>query len=117
MLASPSLTTQRCPTPAFSFSSNQTEKVVSQLRETYISQLYFYQYYCNIEQAILLGLKEAIPTKLIADLQDNNGNLHATVKTILDHMEKHYNTLKPRDITRILIDFNKPYDDSLAPAQ
>ena len=32
-------------------------------------------------------------------------------------MEKHYNTLKPRDITRILVDFNKPYDNLLTPAQ
>ena len=31
-------------------------------------------------------------------------------------MEKHYNTLKPWDITRILVDFNKPYNDSLTPA-
>ena len=53
----------------------------------------------------------------MADLQDDDGDLQASVKTILNHMEKHYNTLKPRDITRILVDFNKPYDDSLTPAQ
>jgi len=32
-------------------------------------------------------------------------------------MEKHYNTLKPRTITLFLVNFNKPYDDSLTPAQ
>ena len=79
----------------FSFTDKQTDKVVSQLREGYVQQLYVYQYCCNIEQAILLDLKEAIPTELIANLQDDDGDLNATVKTILDHMEKYYNTLKP----------------------
>ena len=41
----------------------------------------------------------------------------ASHHSILDHMGKHYNTLKPRNITRILIDFNKPYNNCLTPAQ
>ena len=97
--------------------ANPQDWVVVVYSESMNMMLYMhvYQYSCNIEQAILLDLKEAIPVELIADLQDGNGDLQATVKTILDHMEKHYNTLKPRDITRILVDFNKPYNDSLTP--
>ena len=60
-----------------------------------------------MEQAILLDLKEVIPCKLVADLQDGNGILQASAKSILLHMKKkNDNTLKPRDITRILADFN-----------
>ena len=69
------------------FESSQTDKAVNQLRELYIQQLYVYHYSCNIEQAILLDLWEAIPTELVTDIQDDKGDLQATVKTILDHME------------------------------
>mmetsp|Transcript_2347 Transcript_2347/g.4963 ORF Transcript_2347/g.4963 Transcript_2347/m.4963 type:complete len:117 (+) Transcript_2347:72-422(+) len=101
----------------FHFDSTLTDKAVNQLQEIYIQQLYTYQFSCNIKHAILLDLKDAIPPELVADLQDNNGDLQRSVKTILNHMEKHYNTLKPRDITQILVDFNQPYDNSLTLAQ
>ena len=101
----------------FQFDSKLSDKAVNQHQELYIQQLYTYQYSWSIEQAVLLDLKEAIPSKLVAGLQDDNSDLQASVKSILLHMEKHYNTLKPQNITRILAHFNKPYDGSLTTSQ
>ena len=66
--------------------------------------VHIYEYSCNTKQAILLDLKEAIPSELAAELQDDD-DLQASFKLIIFHMEKHYNTLKPCDITKVLADF------------
>ena len=91
----------------FYFDSKLSDKAVNQQQETCIQQLYTYQCSCNTKQEIIFDLKEGIPSELMADLQDDNRDLQSSVKLILHHMEKHYNSLKPHDITRILADFNQ----------
>ena len=56
----------------------------------YEQDRYMYTYMRHIELACLQDLRDAIPHKLIIDLQDEDNNLqvHITTNDLLQHMEK-----------------------------
>jgi len=50
-----------------------TDKIITEHKEAHAQNSYHFQYKTNLERAILLDLCEAIPSELIADLQDEIG--------------------------------------------
>jgi len=110
------------PTPAFpglfTIDDAWTDKRITKESEEYSQKLYHYLYKRNLERACLLDLNDAIPSALIADLQDNHGNLLNTSCTaLLDYMEDMFGQLRPMDISSVLDTLGTPFDGTTTLAE
>ena len=95
-----------------------TDKALARKKEEYLMSLYLFQHKTNLERALLLDLSDAIPSSLVADLQDDDGRfLNVNVLTLVDHMENTYDQLRPKDIQDVMDDFNKPYEETMPLAE
>ena len=102
------------PNPGlFTINDGWTDKQISKEVALYAQKLYHYQFKCNLKQTCLLDLSSAIPSSLITDLQDDEGDLlNPSCDALLKYMEKTYDRLRPQDISKAMATFNTPFDDT-----
>ena len=86
------------------------EKRYNTLRENFL-------WLRNIEKAVNLDLKVAIPAELISDLMNDDGDIQSRPLQILDFLETRYNQMQPKDIKEIMDEFNKSFDDTITSSQ